>query len=139
MPSADPLPRDISRLMTEAELIKKARAAAKKARIAEPPLQWREALDAAPWPKSGPPAFEASFRKAYAEALVARGGAEGAAQPGARTWNRKGPSAPTNLARRLVSATQEEFDAHDRYLKSLGLKSWSDWARKLLAAEAAKK
>jgi hypothetical protein len=130
--------RDISALMTERELLAQARKAAKDFERPDEPLGWREAMAAAPWPKSAPPAWEDAFRRAFAQALVKRGIAREAARPGS-TRDLSKPSQPTNLFRRLVSASEAEFAAQDRHIKAIGARSWSTWARRVLSEAASEK
>lgn len=123
-------------------LMARARAAARafhvpRDREREGALGWQEALDAAPWPKSGVMAFEGEFRATFADGLVKRGLAMPAARRKDGDETGTGRRATRRLAskatmRRLVPGSREEFDEQDRKAAAAGI-SWSTWARRVLA------
>ncbi len=72
-----------------------ARGFADKRRPVKEPLTWSAALDAAPWSGKLPAAWEAPFRRAYAERLVERG----LALPAAKAGTTSGKGGKTDLVR----------------------------------------
>jgi hypothetical protein len=102
-------------------------AAADKARKRKEPLSRSEALAAAPWDGSFPPAWETAFREAYANRLQELGGAT-VRRPTGSTGSR----GKLLLSRRLLSATKAEFAEQDAIAAAAGL-SWSSWARRKLS------
>lgn len=105
-----------------------ARVAAERRRGRSVPLRWSEALAEAPWDtETMPPAWETEFRRAYAARLVERG----LALPAARAGH-SGKSGATQLERRKVSGTPEEFASQDARARAAGL-PWATWARRKLS------
>lgn len=111
-------------------LLAKARTAAKKFKLPAEPLSRAEAIAAAPWPASAPPAWEKPFREAFADELESRGAAAAAKKSGASGTRGYG----TNLMGRLLYQTREEFAEQSARAKAEGGLSWSTWARRKLSA-----
>lgn len=105
-----------------------ARAAADKVRMAKTRLTRSEALASAPWSTEFPSGWERAFRAAYADRLEERGIALPAKKSSGKTGT---PGGETNLMRRAIQQTEEEFAAQDATAKTQGL-SWSTWARRKL-------
>lgn len=123
---------------TPRALVARARAAAKAFQRPDEPLGWAEALGAAPWPKGAPPAYEAEFRRAFAEALVKRSAATEQRRIVDAAPDRVGRAAPRTKAsaagmRRLVSGSPQEFAQQERWAAAAGL-SWAAWARRRLSS-----
>lgn len=107
-----------------------ARAAAKRRRTTKELLRWSAALAEAPWSSELPAAWEQEFRRAYAEELVARGLAQPAAKSG-----RSGAGQRSSLPRYQVGQSEAEHAEQAEIAATAGL-SWSEWARRTLAAAA---
>jgi hypothetical protein len=106
-----------------------ARAAADKVRAAKPPISRSEALAAAPWDaKTMPPAWERTFREAYADRLEELG----VAAPAAKSGTKSTTSGKTDLVRLVVYVSPKEEEQHRATAKADGV-SLSTWARRKLA------
>jgi hypothetical protein len=101
-----------------------ARAAADRRRSRREPLSWSEAIAEAPWDVSMPAAWEAAFRRAYAQRLVERGLARAAAPSGSRSESgeHKHPMIP-------VRAPKVDQDRWRAKAAARGI-SYSDYVRR---------
>lgn len=118
----------MTRINHEKNALKLAKLAAEKRKMPPAKLSWSQALAEAPLPVNIFPAWEATFRKAYAHALVALDHAKKAAASGKSGG---GGGVPV-LKHRKVYQTQEEFDEQDVQAKAKQL-PWSTWARRKLS------